>query len=154
MSARLELKIPPLAVVAVVALCMWFAAKVLPALTYRIAGRWWLASLALAIAIGILIAGVLEFVKAKTTVNPHKPDTATFVVTRGIYRLTRNPMYLGMLLLLLSWAIVLSNVAAALFLPLFTLFINRYQIRPEEAALIAKFGSQYSAYARAVRRWI
>jgi protein-S-isoprenylcysteine O-methyltransferase Ste14 len=150
----LELKIPPLIVVTFMALAMWSTARLFPTLTASFTGRRWFASAVFAIAIAVLVAGVRAFAKANTTVNPHQPDTSSSVVTAGVYRFTRNPMYLGMLLALLSWAIVLSNAAAVVFLPLFVLFINRFQIRPEERALTAKFGDQYSAYLRTVRRWL
>ena len=76
------------------------------------------------------------------------------VVTWGVYSITRNPMYLGLLMILTGWAIFLSNALALLFLPLFVLYINRFQIKPEERALTAIFGQDYLAYQGRVRRWI
>jgi protein-S-isoprenylcysteine O-methyltransferase Ste14 len=153
-SRMLELKIPPVVVMLAVATCMWPTQRRLPGVTRPIPGRWWLAALVFVAAVSVLVGGLREFSKAQTTVNPHHPETSTFIVTSGIYRFTRNPMYLGMLLALFSWAIVLSNAAAALFLPIFVLFIGRFQIRPEEAALTSKFGSRYLSYLRSVRRWL
>jgi len=150
----LELKIPPLVVVAVAWLGMWGTAKLLPALTFPVAGRLWLAGAVLALGLATLVAGVLAFARARTTVDPLHPDASTSVVTVGIYRFTRNPMYLGMLLALTSWSILLSNAAALLFLPAFVLFINRFQIRPEERVLRVIFGEPYLAYLEKVRRWL
>jgi protein-S-isoprenylcysteine O-methyltransferase Ste14 len=153
-TRALELKIPPVVVTLAAAGCMWLAKRLVPVLTYQIPGRRWLAVVVFAAGVGVIVAGLREFSKAKTTANPLHPDTSTFVVTSGIYRFTRNPMYLGMMLALLAWALVLSNLTAALFLPLFVIFIERFQIRPEEAALSIKFGSQYLSYLRSVRRWL
>jgi protein-S-isoprenylcysteine O-methyltransferase Ste14 len=63
-------------------------------------------------------------------------------------------MYLGLLLLLTAWAIWLSNPVALIFLPVFMLYMTLFQIRPEEKALLDKFGSEYLAYMRSVRRWL
>ena len=153
-TQALELKIPPLVVVAVMGLAMWIASKQIPTLSVTFAGRAWLAWTTLVLALVTLIAGVHAFSKARTTVDPRHPESSTAVVANGVYRFTRNPMYLGMLLALLSWALFLSNIAAVMFLPLFVLFINRFQIRPEERALTAKFGDAYRSYLRSVRRWL
>jgi protein-S-isoprenylcysteine O-methyltransferase Ste14 len=150
----LDARIPPLIVVAVMGLTMWMTSNLVPTLSFSFAGRDWFAWTVFVLALATMIAGVHAFSKAKTTVDPRHPETSTAVVANGVFRFTRNPMYLGMLLALLSWALFLSNVAAFLFLPLFVLFINRFQIRPEERALTAKFGEAYSAYRRSVRRWL
>ena len=150
----LELRIPPLIVLALAAFAMWLVARGTPQLIVIYAGR-----LAAAIVLGLLgvatiAAGVLEFNRASTTVNPHTPESSSSIVTGGIYRFTRNPMYLGMLLMLLGWTAYLANVAAAVFAILFVAYITRYQIAPEERILSEKFGAPYEAYVRTVRRWI
>ena len=100
------------------------------------------------------IAALIQFRRADTTVNPHKPETTTTLVTSGVYAWTRNPMYLGLAMLLLGWAIKLGTlsplVAALLFIPL----IQRIQIRPEEHALRIQFGSDYERYCHRVNRWL
>jgi protein-S-isoprenylcysteine O-methyltransferase Ste14 len=83
-----------------------------------------------------------------------KPDAASSLVADGVYRWTRNPMYLGFLIALAGWAAYLANVASALVLPLFVLYMNRFQIVPEERALAARFGPQFEDYRRSVRRWL
>ncbi len=100
------------------------------------------------------IAALIQFRRARTTVNPHKPETTTTLVTSGVYAWTRNPMYLGLSILLLGWAIRLGTlsplVGAWLFIPL----IQRVQIRPEERALRMQFGEDYDRYCRRVNRWL
>ena len=97
---------------------------------------------------------MLGFRRAKTTVNPLKPDAASALVVRGVYRWTRNPMYLAMLLLLIAWVCIVSNWAALAMLPLFVAYLNRFQIGPEERALQARFGAEFESYRRQVRRWL
>jgi protein-S-isoprenylcysteine O-methyltransferase Ste14 len=149
---RLDLNIPPLAVGAIIALGMWLAFYTLPEFAYpplRI----------VAMGMGIVGAGIiglamLSFWSAHTTPNPMKPSSASYLVTSGIYRFTRNPMYLGLLLLLAGWALYLANILALLFLPAFILYMNRFQIKPEERALTNRFGRKYLEYASRVNRWI
>ena len=100
------------------------------------------------------IAAVLGFRRAKTTINPLTPQASSALVVRGIYRWTRNPMYLAMLLVLIGWACIVSNWAALAMLPLFVATLNRLQIEPEERALHARFGAEFENYRRKVRRWL
>jgi protein-S-isoprenylcysteine O-methyltransferase Ste14 len=150
----LELKIPPLVVLALAALAMWLTARATPQLIVLYTGRTIFAIAIAGLGLATIIAGVVEFRRANTTVNPHLPNNSTFVVTSGIYRVTRNPMYLGMLLVLIAWAAYVSNVATLVFPVLFVLYISRFQILPEERVLAAKFGEPYVAYLGAVRRWL
>ena len=86
--------------------------------------------------------------------NPTKPGTTSSLVTDGVFRLTRNPMYLSLVLYLLGWAAYLSNWLALLLVPMFVLYINELQIKPEERALSALFGAEYASYKTDVRRWL
>jgi protein-S-isoprenylcysteine O-methyltransferase Ste14 len=97
---------------------------------------------------------VVSFRRARTTVNPTKPESSSVLVDSGIYRLTRNPMYLGFSLGLSGWAVMLSNMFAFLLLPIFILYMDRFQIEPEEKALAAIFGRQFAVYKTRVRRWL
>jgi protein-S-isoprenylcysteine O-methyltransferase Ste14 len=137
-----------------VAALMLGAAWALPMLEVEF--RWATPTAILVAAAGaaIAIAGVIQFARARTTVNPLQPDAASSLVSGGVYRWTRNPMYLGMALVLLAWAVYLSSVAALAVLPLFIVYINRFQIEPEERALQARFGAQFERYRKAVRRWL
>ena len=150
----LELKIPPPLVVLGVALLMWLAARSVPGLAWDMAVRAVCAVVLAALGTGIAVGGVVSFVSARTTVNPLKPGAASSLVTTGLYRLTRNPMYLGDLVILIGWAVFLSNAVSFLLLPVFVLYINRFQIRPEEKALAGIFGAGYAAYRSRVRRWV
>ena len=98
--------------------------------------------------------GILEFKRAKTTVNPTKPGLSSSLVRSGIYRHTRNPMYLGFLLILVGWATWTANLLAFVVLPVFVLYMNRFQIKPEERALTSIFGDEFKAYCSETRRWI
>ena len=134
------------------ALLMWLIA--VPALDFALPGREMLAAIFFVVALIVGLSAVLGFHRAKTTVNPLKPDAASALVVRGIYRWTRNPMYLAMLLVLVAWACIVANWAALAILPLFVIYLNRFQIVPEERALHARFGAQFENYRRKVRRWL
>ena len=136
------------------ALLMWLAARLFPFFDFALPWRELFAALLLIGALSIGLAAVYGFHRAKTTVNPLKPEASTALVTGGLYRWTRNPMYLAMLLLLLAWACVVSNWAALAILPLFVAYLNRFQIGPEERALQARFGAEFESYRRKVRRWL
>jgi len=103
-------------------------------------------------AIGI--AGVRAFQRARTTVDPLRPEKASALVTSGIYRRTRNPMYVALAIALLGWAIWLGHPLALLGVAAFVAWINRFQIAPEERALRALFGPEFERYCSEVRRWL
>lgn len=149
-----DLKVPPVALIAVVAVLMWAASTVVSTATFFLPGASIIAFALALMGIGVVIAGVFAFKRHHTTVNPMKPETTTTIVTAGIYRFTRNPMYLGMALVLLGWAIYLANLAALLLAPAFAAYMTRFQIQPEERALQDKFGSNFTEYMVTVRRWI
>jgi len=151
---HLELKVPPLLVVVIAALLMWAVARVTPRLTLPYPGRVLVAAALLISGIAIVVMGVLAFRKARTTVDPRFPENASHIVSGGIYRFTRNPMYLGMLVVLIAWMALLSNVVTSVIPALFALYITRWQIVPEERALAEKFGAEYEAYCKSVRRWL
>ena len=150
----LELKVPPPAVALVIAVLMWLLSLIAPALAFAIPARVLVAIILAATGLATAIAGVATFARAKTTVNPTTPERSSSLVSWGIYRVTRNPMYLGLLLELTAWAIFLSNPLPFLLLPGYMLYINRFQIAPEERALTSLFGREYAAYQSRVRRWI
>lgn len=154
MSA-LDLKIPPPLVAAVVAGAMFAAAKLLGPVLALPPGVRVPAALALAgVGACLDVVALLAFRKARTTVNPLAPQRSTAVVSRGVYRVTRNPMYLGMALILLGWAVFLAAPWALLGPVVFVTYMTRFQIQPEERALAARFGASYSAYCARVRRWL
>lgn len=150
----LELRVPPVVLVLNLAICMWLVAEWFPA--FAVAFQWSTATALVFVSLGagVALAGVVAFRRAGTTVNPTAPEASSAMVATGIYRRSRNPMYLGFLLILAGWSLYLSHLLAALFLPVFVLYMNRFQIAPEEKALSAKFGAQYEQYVRQVRRWL
>ncbi|WP_330948092.1 isoprenylcysteine carboxylmethyltransferase family protein [Thermomonas sp. LB-4] len=106
------------------------------------------------IGTAVALAGVIEFRRARTTVDPMRPERASALVSSGIYRVTRNPMYLGFALILVGWIVALRCLPALPIAAVFVLYLDRVQIPPEEAALQACFGSAFDEYASRVRRWL
>ncbi len=150
----LELKVPPVAQFVVFVAAMWLLAKYLPALSIEIPARRILVVLFFCLGGIVAVPAIAAFRASGTTVDPRDPGKASRLVIRGIYRYSRNPMYLGLLFLLLAWAIYLANPLGFVALPLFVLCMNRLQIRPEEAAMEAQFGDEYRGYRKSVRRWL
>ena len=150
----LALKVPPVAQVIITAAAMYGVSKMVPALTFSLNG-----STVLAVGLGVIgmslgVMGVTQFRKAQTTPNPQALEKVSSLVTSGIYRYSRNPMYLGLVLILLGWAFYLSHFLAFVLLPVFILYMTRFQIQPEEQMMARKFGKTYQAYLNKVRRWI
>ena len=153
--SKLELRVPPVIVVAVCAFAMWLIARQLAPGPLTVPARLGLAAVLAVVGITLALAGIREFRAARTTVNPLLPEQAASMVTSGVYRFTRNPMYLGMFCLLAAWAAWLGRLAPFLaVLPGFVLYMSRFQIRPEERALEQRFGAAFREYAARVRRWI
>jgi protein-S-isoprenylcysteine O-methyltransferase Ste14 len=152
--SSLELKIPPPIVALCFALFMWLASKLVPPVQSPFGLRRGVAIVLVAAGLAVSVAGVVSFRRARTTINPTRPTAASALVSTGAYRFTRNPMYVGLALCLLAWAAFLSNVVALLLVPLFVSYINRFQIIPEERALLELFGARYTAYKVMVRRWL
>jgi protein-S-isoprenylcysteine O-methyltransferase Ste14 len=150
----LELKIPPLVIVAILTIAMWGISMVTPLLVISTLYHVY-AVIALALLGGMFtIAGVISFRQAKTTINPMKPESTSSLVSAGIYKVTRNPMYVGMLFLLMAWAAFLSSPGALISPLAFFLYIDRFQIAPEEIVLLGIFGNEYSDYQTRVHRWL
>lgn len=152
--SRMELKVPPVIVVIIAAALMWVLAKATPSLAFELPVRKVFVAVLVALGIVIISAGIKAFQRAGTTVDPRTPEAASAIVRTGIYRWSRNPMYFGFLLILAGWGIALSNWPALVVLPLFVLYMNRFQIVPEERALERRFGADYESYRASVRRWI
>jgi len=150
----LELKIPPPLVAVLFGVAMWLVSRLGGAVHvsfgYRVAAAIVIGSIGVAFG----LSAMASFVRAKTTMNPTKPGATSSLVTHGVYRLTRNPMYLSLALYLIAWTVYLSNWLALLLLPVFVLYINQFQIKPEERALSALYGPEYASYRSRVRRWL
>ena len=150
----LELRIPPVAQGVVLAVLMWGFSVLSPFRAFSLPGRRLIAALFVTTGAVVAVTAVLHFRSARTTVDPRKPDATSALVSRGVYGWSRNPMYLAILLGLAGWAVYLAHTFGLLLLPIFVLYMNRFQIRPEERALRERFGAEYSVYAGSVRRWI
>ena len=151
---RLDLKVPPLLVWLVFAGAMFGVANAAPRLSYTLPSRFALALGLVALGGAVALAGVVAFRSKRTTVNPLTPRASSSVVSSGVYRFSRNPMYLGFFLALAGWAMYLSNAVVVLLLPAFLAYMTQYQIKPEERALLAKFGPEFAQYMARVRRWV
>ena len=150
----LQLKVPPVAVTLLFVGLIWLVARSLPGPTCTGAACTVLAGGLAGLGGAIALAGVWQFRRARTTVHPLRPETASTLVTTGVYRFTRNPMYLGLLLALFGWAILLGQPAALLLAAGYVPVMNRLQIGPEENALRTRFGAAFNAYQSRVRRWL
>lgn len=150
----LELRIPPPVVAALVAVVMWGLAAFQPVFHLPPPVRQSAVAALVVAGMAFDVLGLVAFLRAKTTVNPLTPGKASALVTQGIYKFTRNPMYVGLVLLLTAWACHLSALWPLVGPVLFVRYINRFQIAPEERVLQALFGEAYAAYAARVRRWL
>ena len=150
----LKLKIPPPVYALSIAFAMWLLSVYFPV---AILINTPLNNIGIGL---ILLAAVMDFYslylffKKKTTPNPMKPEFTTGLVITGLYKISRNPMYLGMLIMLFGFAVFLGKLTSFLVLPLFYLVITEMQIKPEEEILEEKFGQEFLAYKSKVRRWI
>jgi protein-S-isoprenylcysteine O-methyltransferase Ste14 len=150
----LELKIPPPIATVLVGIAMWLAARQLPALPVASSFRFGMAGLCSVIALLFAVSAFRSFRKARTTISPVNPQNASSIVTGGVYRYTRNPMYVGLTALLIGWAAILAAPWTLLGPFGFALFTDRFQIVPEERILSSKFGRAYDDYRKQVRRWL
>ncbi|MDG9928023.1 MULTISPECIES: isoprenylcysteine carboxylmethyltransferase family protein [unclassified Pseudomonas] len=150
----LENRIPPPLVATLIGVLMWVSARYLPGFELAFSWRLTLTLPVLLLGASVCLAGVLSFHRARTTVNPLRPEKASTLVDSGIYRYTRNPMYLGFATMLMAWALALASPLAMFGLVAFVLYMNRFQIAPEERALAILFGDEFSHYCSRVRRWL
>jgi len=150
----LEHKVPPPVVGALIAAAMWGVSALGPQFPFASVPRY--AAVAILVAAGVAfdLLGLVAFRASRTTINPLRPERASALVTGGVYRVTRNPMYVGMGLLLLALAVYLSALLPFAGPVFFVLYITRFQIQPEERVLSGIFGEEYSTYAARVRRWL
>lgn len=146
--------LPPPLVMAITGLLMWLGSQSGSAGQFSFSGQ-------LMVVVVVGLAGLLlmllaaqEMRRARTTLLPFEPSLASVLVTSGVFRYSRNPIYLGDALLLLAWAIWLGHGLALLLWPLFIGYMTVVQIRAEERALQQKFGSTFIEYCQQVRRWL
>ena len=153
-TAFLELKIPPVIVGAVVFALQWLIAETVSSLALTIPMGRFFAVFCVMLGFCIALYGVISFRLASTTVNPHTPHKTSALVCSGLYSRTRNPMYLGMALVLSGWAFYLENPLGFGCIPLFIAYMNAFQIVPEERHLRERFPDEFESYRAKTRRWI
>ena len=149
----MKLKVLPVFVFLIFGLFMYLLATFLPVGYFDFFGRKYLMLTLLAIAGCIGVIALFQFFRSKTTVDPSNPSKATKLVSSGIYQYSRNPMYLGLLLLLLVWGLWLGNAFNVLLAAGFVAYMNKFQIIPEEEALLKLFAKEYAQYCALARRW-
>lgn len=154
MLEKLELKILPVIQVFIFTILIWLTSRFTPVISSYKWERVLISIFLLSLGSWIGASGVVAFHRANTTVDPTEPGKASFLVKTGIYKITRNPMYVGLLLFLLSACVFLGSVISLIFCFFFVLSMNRFQILPEERFLLKNFGKEYEDYKRNVSRWL
>ncbi len=117
-------------------------------------GATWVSAILLVLSGVFGLMGLFQFYSNGTSIDPHKPQKTTALVTGGIYQYSRNPMYLALFFLLIAYASLLQNVLNLFLFPVFIWYINRYQIIPEEEVMEEKFAEEYREYKSKVHRWL
>lgn len=154
MLQRLETRVPPPVLLVLLGVIAAGTAALLPGIALPLPGRMLMAGTCVLGGIALNVLPKLTFASAGTTINPLAPQRATQLVTTGLHRYTRNPMYLGHALLLSGWIVSLQQDAALVLVGAYVLAITRLQVLPEERALAAQFGPAYAAYCRVTPRWL
>jgi protein-S-isoprenylcysteine O-methyltransferase Ste14 len=150
----LHKRLPPPLVMLIAGYLMWLTDRGLPGTALDL-GPWrWLGVLPVLAALALMVLALHEFRRHATTIDPRSPERSARLIERGIYGLTRNPIYLADSLLLLAWGVYLGNPVAFGWVAVFVWVIGRYQISAEERALVQRFGPAYQRYRDRVRRWV
>jgi len=150
----MKLLIPPPVYALLIGFLMWLTNQYFP-VAHLIPAPWNKVGIALIVVAGSLdLWSLFLFFKKHTTPNPMKPENTSGIVKKGLYKISRNPMYVGLLTILLGYAIWLGSLTPFLWLPVFYWLITEMQIKPEEVILERKFGQEYLNYKNSVRRWL
>jgi protein-S-isoprenylcysteine O-methyltransferase Ste14 len=150
----MKLKLPPALVALLFGVVMWGLDQYLHSATLTFIAEQWVYRMIFGMGIGVGILGLLQFITHQTSIDPHKPGKASILVTEGTYRFSRNPMYLALLIVLLGFGVKLGNMLSFIIIPFFVMYMNRFQITPEEEILREKFGVEFENYTSQVRRWL
>jgi len=146
------IKIPPPILVMILVISNYFSSKKID--LFYLPNQNFISILILLIGMLILINPIFKFIKSKTTIDPIKFKKVNKLITSGIYKYSRNPMYLGLLMIVISTSIFYLNIFSITTPFLFYFWINRFQIKREEIFLTEKFGKEYVSYKTKTRRWI
>lgn len=151
---KLALKIPPGIVTLIIVAVMWWIDLYLNLSWLTFGSSVLVGGIFLGMGAVLGLLGLIQFYRNSTSVDPHQPSKASSLVTNGIYGISRNPMYVGLLLILIGYGFHLGNMLTLVMPLLFVVYMNRYQIMPEEKILAEKFGDKYLKYKTQVRRWL
>ena len=151
MKKYLNTKIPPPIVTLLSILVIYFFEDIIQYSSYDLRA---IGLIFLIFGLVIIFLAVLKFIKTKTTVDPTRPHKTSNLVISGVYKLTRNPMYLGMLFLIMAYAIYNNSIFGCIVVPIFIFYINKFQIEPEEIEMRKKFGESFENYCKKVNRWL
>jgi len=149
----MKLKVPPAVIMLIFGGLMYVLDRFLPVGEFEFIGKQQLAAFLSGLGVLVILIAIIQFFISKTTVDPLNPKKTSNLVTNGIYKFTRNPMYLGMLLFLLAFGLKLGNAFNTLIAAGFVSYMNHFQIKPEEKALFEVFGKEYTIYCKLTRRW-
>ena len=145
-------KIPPPIVTLICALIIYFSSSFFPSYTFPLFNA--MSILSLGSGLLLIFLAVNSFKKSQTTINPLQPDLASSLVTDGVFKYSRNPMYLGMLFILIFISLRFNLIGGSLVALGFVIYITKYQIVPEEIAMVKLFNDKFIAYKSRVRRWL
>tara|TARA_B100000902_G_scaffold124420_1_gene124315 strand:- start:131 stop:586 length:456 start_codon:yes stop_codon:yes gene_type:complete len=148
----LENKIPPLIIVVFFLVLIFLLKNFLEVFTFSY--QVYISFFFLCLAVSFFLTSIIEFRKHKTTLNPLMPEESTTLVTTGVFKLSRNPIYLSLLNLLIAFSIYLGSFLGLFIIPLFVIYMNLFQIEPEEKAMLKLYGKEFENYCSKVRRWI
>ena len=149
---NIKTKIPPPIVALAFGFLIYYTKNIFPKIEIVLGNVF--GSFMIIIGLFIILSAIILFKKYKTTITPLNPSNATKLIVHGIYKFSRNPMYLGLLLVLSGISIIQNPIGGSLFVPSFILYINHFQIIPEESAMLDLFKDDFLKYKENVRRWI
>ncbi|SEN07224.1 Protein-S-isoprenylcysteine O-methyltransferase Ste14 [Nitrosomonas marina] len=136
------------------AIAMWFLAILFPVSLFKTEPHALFPLLMIAVGLLVILLCAATFIRKKTTLNPIRPESTTILISSGLYQYSRNPIYLGFVIILAGWGMYLNNIPALLLIAGFIFYMDRFQIELEEQLLSQIFGDQFEIYKRSVRRWL
>lgn len=147
------MRLPPPVYLLFAAAAIWLLAGFAPLATTNAGWPVWVGTTLIATGVAADLAAAWQFRRHATTINPLAPEKTTAIVTEGLFQLSRNPMYVGMLCILTGLVFMFRALSPLIVLPVFVWIVTRFQIVVEEQALLAKFGDEYRNYTLRVPRW-